>query len=152
MFLSFLRMGPWIQTWFLVISLQPFPANIILVCCTELSDFCHAIFASTIIVFFKLTGLEINTHYYYQVGVPDNGTSEVMSFSTKDGNLVFAVSTRILFFVSHTCQPVMQWHLQLLISGSPEILIRDKEKRTLLGIKALRDYYCCHTFMQIGDV
>ncbi|XP_020628911.1 acid phosphatase type 7-like isoform X2 [Orbicella faveolata] len=39
----------------------------------------------------KLTGLEPNTRYYYQVGVPDNGTSEVMSFQTKDGNLVFAV-------------------------------------------------------------
>jgi len=42
-----------------------------------------------------LTGLEPNTRYYYQVGVPDNGTSEVMSFQTKDGNLVFAVSTVI---------------------------------------------------------
>ena len=41
----------------------------------------------------KLTGLELNTHYYYRVGVPDNGTSKVMCFSTKDGNLVFAVST-----------------------------------------------------------
>ena len=40
----------------------------------------------------KLTGLALNTIYYYQVGVPDNGTSEVMSFSTKEGNLVFAVS------------------------------------------------------------
>ncbi|KAM7438504.1 hypothetical protein ABFA07_012029 [Porites harrisoni] len=39
----------------------------------------------------KLTGLAPNTLYYYQVGVPDNGTSEVMSFSSKEGNLVFAV-------------------------------------------------------------
>lgn len=41
----------------------------------------------------KLTGLEPNTRYYYQVGVPDNGTSEVMSFFTKEGNPVFAVSS-----------------------------------------------------------
>ncbi|KAL9987626.1 hypothetical protein ACROYT_G001967 [Oculina patagonica] len=39
----------------------------------------------------KLTGLEPNTRYYYQVGDPSNGTSEVMSFQTKDGNLVFAI-------------------------------------------------------------
>ena len=39
-----------------------------------------------------MTGLEPNTRYYYQVGVPENGTSDVMSFQTKDGNLVFAVS------------------------------------------------------------
>ncbi|RMX42635.1 hypothetical protein pdam_00010287 [Pocillopora damicornis] len=39
----------------------------------------------------KLTGLEPNTRYYYQVGVPDNGTSEVMSFFTKEGNPVFAI-------------------------------------------------------------
>lgn len=39
----------------------------------------------------KLTGLELNKRYYYQVGVPDNGTSDVMSFFTKDGNPVFAI-------------------------------------------------------------
>lgn len=39
----------------------------------------------------KLTGLEADTRYYYQVGIPDNGSSDIMSFSTQDGNLVFAV-------------------------------------------------------------
>ncbi|XP_067016547.1 acid phosphatase type 7-like isoform X1 [Acropora muricata] len=39
----------------------------------------------------KLTGLKSNTRYYYQVGNPDNGCSEIFSFSTKDGNLIFAV-------------------------------------------------------------
>jgi len=53
----------------------------------------------------QLTGLEPNTRYYYQVGVPDNGTSEVMTFQTKEGNLVFAVSsvrTVPCFYVTHT--------------------------------------------------
>lgn len=44
-----------------------------------------------------MTGLELDTRYYYQVGVPDNGTSDVMSFQTKDGNLVFAVSKLTVF-------------------------------------------------------
>lgn len=51
----------------------------------SLFNSCHAI---------KLTGLEPNTRYYYQVGVADNGTSEILSFQTKDGNLIFAVSTK----------------------------------------------------------
>jgi len=33
-----------------------------------------------------------DTRYFYQVGIPDNGSSEIMSFSTQAGNLVFAVS------------------------------------------------------------
>ncbi|XP_068693924.1 acid phosphatase type 7-like isoform X2 [Montipora foliosa] len=39
----------------------------------------------------KLTGLDPDTRYYYQVGNPDDGASEIMSFSTKEDNLVFAV-------------------------------------------------------------
>ena len=61
--------------------------------------FFHAIFYRCFVYTQKLTGLAPNTRYYYQVGVPDNGTSEVMSFLTKEGNLVFAVSfqpTKIL--------------------------------------------------------
>ena len=56
---------------------------------------CHAIFYLGLILrhVIKLTGLELNKRYYYQVGVPDNGTSDVMSFFTKDGNPVFAVSS-----------------------------------------------------------
>ena len=50
----------------------------------------------------KLTGLAPNTLYYYQVGVPDNGTSEVMSFSSKEGNLVFAVSFQPIKLLSKT--------------------------------------------------
>ena len=52
-----------------------------------------------VIVSMKLTGLDPDTRYYYQVGNPDDGASEIMSFSTKDGNLVFAVSEKKSFFL-----------------------------------------------------
>ena len=59
----------------------------------------HNLPHSILVTSLKLTGLKPDTRYYYQVGVPDNGTSEVMSFFTKDGDLVFAVSTT--FDVTH---------------------------------------------------
>ena len=86
-------------------------------------DFRHAITSSLSHLFSsKLTGLELNTRYYYQVGVPDNGTSEVMSFSTKDGNLVFAVSIvfnlkLLLLVLSRKRALVTQWSQPCLLRG-----------------------------------